>query len=350
MSMHSPTRADGPDRDGFFISKPDRSLMCCPPLNELPPPPLGRTGWPWTEGFGTFPENMPDNSPWPSISIVTPSYNQGDFLEETIRSVLLQGYPNLEYLVIDGGSTDCSLDIIKKYEPWLTSWVSEPDRGQAHAINKGLERCTGRIFNWVNSDDILAPNALTTIALRFGDHDGVAGAVLNFDDAGGHREIIKNLIKESSGASFHQPGLWLIRENVAICGGLDESLHFTFDWDLAMRYLANFPSVCYTDDVLVYFRLHDRSKTVSARSQFDAEQLRVCAKILAEPTYARMHSYCSMRLRQNTWWSQLERTADCPEYSLSNKLFRILFGALADPPVRLTRLTAGTIKRLILGR
>jgi glycosyltransferase involved in cell wall biosynthesis len=318
-------------------------------LLGLPPPPPGKTGWPWTGGFGALPEKMPDDSPWPILSIVTPSYNQGDFLEETIRSILVQGYPNLEYIVIDGGSTDCSLDIIKQYEPWLTYWVTEPDRGQAHAINKGLERCTGRIFNWINSDDILAPNALATIALLFGDHDCVAGAVANFDGAG-HREIIKNLIKRSSGESFHQPGLWLIRENIAICGGLDESLHLAFDWDLAMRYLAHFPSVCYTDDLLVYFRLHDRSKTVCKRSQFREEELRVCSKIVRDPTYATLHSYCSRRLRESLWYRQLERTADCPEHSVSTKLFKIIFSALADPPVRVTRLTAGTIKRLVLHR
>jgi glycosyltransferase involved in cell wall biosynthesis len=318
-----------------------------PLLKDLPE--AGKSGWPWSVEGPQVPPLRPDSSPWPRISVVTPSYNQGTFIEETIRSVLLQGYPNLEYIVIDGGSTDQTVDVIRRYEKWLTYWVSESDRGQAHAINKGLERCTGRIFNWINSDDILAPNALATVATRFGDHDGVAGAVVNFDEIG-HREIVKNLIKKSSGESFHQPGLWLIRENIAICGGIDESLHFAFDWDLAMRYLATFPSVCYTDDVLVYFRLHERSKTVGKPSQFHEELLRVCSKIVREPRYATLHSYCSRHLRQNLWWRQLERTVDCPEYSLSNKLFRIIFGALADPSVRVSRLTAGTIKRLILGR
>jgi glycosyltransferase involved in cell wall biosynthesis len=322
--------------------------MPSPTLAGLSTPPPAKAGWPWTVEAPQVPPLRPDGSPWPRISIVTPSYNQGAFIEETIRSVLLQGYPNLEYFVIDGGSTDQTVDVIRRYEKLLAYWVSEPDRGQAHAINKGLERCTGRIFNWINSDDILAPNALATIALLFGDHDGVAGAVVNFDDAG-NREVIKNLVKGSSGESFHQPGLWVIRENIAICGGLDESLHFTFDWDLAMRYLACFPSICYTAESLAYFRLHEHSKTVSKRSQFHEEELRVCAKIVREPAYATLHSYCSKRLRQNLWWRQLERTANCPEYSLSNKVFRIIFGALADPPVRVNRLTAGTIKRLILG-
>ena len=105
---------------------------------------------------------MPNGEAWPRISIVTPSFNQGQFIEETIRSILLQGYPNLEYIIIDGGSTDESVEIIKKYEPWLTYWVSEKDRGQAHAINKGLERCTGEILAYINSDDYYYPGCFCT--------------------------------------------------------------------------------------------------------------------------------------------------------------------------------------------
>src|SRR5262245_2264682 len=117
--------------------------MRCPLLSALPPPPPGRDGWPWTVASDPLPETRPNGSAWPRISVVTPSYNQGRFLEETIRSVLLQGYPDLEYFVIDGVSTDESVAIIERYAPWLSFWVSEPDGGQVEAINKGIARATG---------------------------------------------------------------------------------------------------------------------------------------------------------------------------------------------------------------
>ena len=110
---------------------------------------------------------MSNGSPWPKISIVTPSYNQGQFIEETIRSVLLQGYPNLEYFVIDGGSKDNTVEIIKKYGKWLTHWVSEPDKGQAHAINKGLERASGAVAAYLNSDDFYLPGALEHVGKTY---------------------------------------------------------------------------------------------------------------------------------------------------------------------------------------
>lgn len=141
--------------------------MQCPSLNELPLPVADKRGWPWTEESLPLPETMADGKPWPRISIVTPSYNQGRFLEETLRSVLLQGYPDLEYIVIDGGSTDESGEIIRKYEAWLTYWVSERDQGQSDAINKGWRRCTGDIIVWLNSDDGYAPNALCEVARAF---------------------------------------------------------------------------------------------------------------------------------------------------------------------------------------
>jgi GT2 family glycosyltransferase len=123
-------------------------------VKDLPAPPAGKRGWPWTVGSKLLPSRRSDGSDWPRLSIVTPSYNQGQFLEATIRSVLLQGYPNLEYIIIDGGSNDESVEIIRKYEKFLSYWVSEKDKGQTDAINKGLVKTTGDYLGWVNSDDI----------------------------------------------------------------------------------------------------------------------------------------------------------------------------------------------------
>lgn len=128
-------------------------------LSQLPSPPHGEHGWPWTEQ--TDPAIYNDKgTAWPKITLVTPSYNQGIFVEEAIRSVLLQNYPNLEYIIFDAQSSDESVAVVKKYEQWLTHWKSEPDRGQSHAINKGLALSTGKYFNWHNADDILLSNSL----------------------------------------------------------------------------------------------------------------------------------------------------------------------------------------------
>ena len=191
--------------------------MHCPRLNELPPPPTGQVGWPWTEETPPLPPTAPGGHPWPLISIVTPSFNQGAYLEEAIRSILLQGYPNLEHILIDGGSTDGSVAIIKKYERWFTHWVSERDRGQAHAINKGLARCTGEIFNWINSDDYLMAGALRKIAATFPGADAVAGAVLNFNGNGRQEYLVPRTwtwrtgLRRSVRPKWHQPGVWLRR-------------------------------------------------------------------------------------------------------------------------------------------
>jgi glycosyltransferase involved in cell wall biosynthesis len=160
-------------------------------LHQLPAPPEGRTGWPWTIETAHLPLGFRERA-WPKISIVTPSFNQGQFIEETIRSVLLQNYPNLEFIVADGGSTDETVSIIKKYEPWISSWSSAPDGGQVRALNRTLNRTSGVILNWLNSDDLLLPGALFTVAELFmlrKDVDLVSGARLQRSAATGTEEI-----------------------------------------------------------------------------------------------------------------------------------------------------------------
>jgi glycosyltransferase involved in cell wall biosynthesis len=244
----------------------------CPTFDQLPPPPPGKNGWPWTEECPQLPQAMPDGRPWPRISIVTPSYNQGQFIEETIRSVLLQGYPNLEYIVVDGGSTDNSLEIIRKYSPWLAYWVSEPDRGQAHAINKGFHRATGDMTAWINSDDLYAPTALSVVAKRHAEQPAavILGSVENFRNGTGAAEIIRQsnvnlralLLPETERCTWHQPGIFVPRSVLDPAGPLDETLHYSFDLDWLCRLVQRAP-VTYLDQLVARFRIHETAKSTA---------------------------------------------------------------------------------------
>jgi glycosyltransferase involved in cell wall biosynthesis len=206
----------------------------------------------------------------PKISIVTPSFNQSHFLEETIESVLEQTYPNLEYIVIDGGSTDSSVEIIKRHEKWLHYWVSEPDRGQSHALNKGFSRSTGDLLAWLNSDDLYAEGALHRIAEKYKEYPDhiIAGSVLSFNDVTKEASVMKpmnitfeNVVKfwEEKFVCY-QPGVFFPRQSFEKVGGLNEAYHYVMDYDLWSRLLQQ-GSVSYIDNIVAKFRLHGASKT-----------------------------------------------------------------------------------------
>jgi glycosyltransferase involved in cell wall biosynthesis len=252
--------------------------MRCPTLEEIPKPSSREQGWPWTVATARLPETMSDGRPWPRISIVTPSYNQANYLEETIRSILLQGYPNLEYLVIDGGSTDASREIILKYQDWLSFWVSEPDEGQSCAINKGLQRITGELFNWINSDDVLLPHSLQTIAEshRLNPDSLLAADVLYRDERSGKETTVqqkhidfRNMVEFwNNTASFHQPGIFIPVHLLKQIGTLDERLHYAFDYELFCRLLSIAASVTYLAEPVATYRIHPASKSVSQSHSF----------------------------------------------------------------------------------
>jgi glycosyltransferase involved in cell wall biosynthesis len=216
--------------------------MRCPDLKELPPPPAHKTGWAWTEASPQAPA-LPDGLTYPLITIVTPSYNQAQFLEETIRSVLLQGYPELEYIVMDGGSQDGSVDIIRKYERWISYWVSEPDRGQSHAINKGWARAQGQVLYWLNSDDILLPGTLAQVGEAFARNKDlqVLSGICQVTDLDG--TLINNRPPRdfdlatliAGGKASGQPAVFFARDLVEQIGELNEKLHYTLDREYFIR-------------------------------------------------------------------------------------------------------------------
>lgn len=216
------------------------------------------------------------------ISVITPSYNQGDFIEETIDSILSQGYSDLDYIIIDGGSTDNTVEIIKKHEKHLTYWVSEPDKGQSHAINKGLQLASGDIINWLNSDDYLEPGALKTIGEAFKNSDtnvfiGRSNIVENGNvlrQSRGTDIYPENLAKTIGLARIDQPEHWWRKSVIDKIGPLNTHLHYTMDRDWWVKYLLRygFLGIKKTDAVLSNFRLHPDSKTVSSATEFFHER------------------------------------------------------------------------------
>jgi len=294
---------------------------------------------------------------FPSVSLITPSFNQGQYIEQTITSVLDQQYPNLEYIIIDGGSTDNTVAIIKKYERHLTYWVSERDQGQANAINKGLSYCTGEIFNWLNSDDYLQPGSLQKIAAAFSDPsvDLVAGKVNNFST--GLSDIVSNqqltatgLMRWDKGVQFVQPGVWMWRKYFNACGGLNELFQYAFDWDMMIRYLSLFPQVKYLPDTLVNFRLHDASKTVSALHQFVQEEQLIIEALYANSDFKTLHPVCKYKIARAGWTKFLSTTIEAAGISKAKKIAGIISKLNNQPrDTGITRMTLGAIKQILVG-
>jgi glycosyltransferase involved in cell wall biosynthesis len=209
---------------------------------------------------------------FPKITIVTPSYNQGRYIEETVRSILLQNYPNLEYLIFDAGSTDQTMEILKRYEPWLDYCCSERDRGQAHAVNKGFARATGDLLNWVNSDDVLFPGALQAVAQaareRLSENVIFYGNRIRFDADGRrfdfdlppkHLTLLHFLI----GSHIPQETAFISRAAYEKLGPLNEERKFALDYDYWARAIVNGTQFRHVGRFLGGMRFHELSKSLT---------------------------------------------------------------------------------------
>ena len=225
-----------------------------------------------------YPATLPDGSPWPKISIVTPTYNQGKFIEETINSVVNQDYPNLEYIVVDGASTDETQDILERYRWAFDTLISEPDEGQSDAINKGMGIATGEILTWLNSDDMLAPGTLYAMAMAFwkSKADMVVGTVQLLKDG----EVVDEHLtscpngplrlselldldgKWLEGRFFFQPELMFTRNLWERAGGyVDTKLYYSMDHELWLRFAIAGAEMHVIGRPTVLYRMHEEQKT-----------------------------------------------------------------------------------------
>lgn len=205
---------------------------------------------------------------YPKISVITPSFNQGAYIEKTIRSVLDQGYPNLEFIILDAGSTDNSVEIIRKYSDKITFWESKPDKGQADAIYRGFEMAKGDIIAWINSDDYFLEESLKAVGDYFLQNPNTIWLIGNGTIINGEgNEILKIFSPKINfdkilfhGAVFNQPSMFISRKAFFNCGGFDRTMKYSFDLDLYLNLAKNIDPD-QIDNFLSAFRFHEGSKT-----------------------------------------------------------------------------------------
>jgi len=256
--------------------------------SSLPLPPIGKDGWPWADHPHQHHTHRVDDINLPKISIITPSFNQGQYIEETIRSVLLQDYPNLEYIIIDGGSSDDTLRILKKYDSWIT-WISEPDEGQTNAINKGLKMASGEILAYLNSDDIYEPGTFYTIAHTFverGDIAMIYGDVMHIDENSDFIEYHETgeMDKERymSGAFYlPQPSVFFRKCVLKTLGYFDEKLHLGMDFDYWLRIILTLKAL-YVHQTFAKARIYRLAKSNALDYRYLQERIYILDKIFRD--------------------------------------------------------------------
>jgi len=226
----------------------------------------------------------------PLVSVVTPSYNQGRFLEQTIQSVLVQEYPAVEYILVDGGSTDDSRAIIERYAEHFSWWVSEPDHGQSDAIRKGFAHATGDILCWLNSDDLFAPGAISRAVQALEADPGlgfVYGNAISIDQYGRPMNDMKfTQLGMDDLAAFEiicQPAVFMHRAAYEGAGGVDPGYHLLMDHHLWLRIAARWP-IRYVDCTLAFARRHGEAKNVTQAESFGREARRIARWLLSDST------------------------------------------------------------------
>lgn len=278
----------------------------------FPAPPDGLHGWPWNTTNNAIENTVSDNHKWPRITIVTPSFNQGQFIEETIRSVLLQGYPNLEYIIIDGGSTDETIRIIQKYARWITYWQSAADAGQADAIGEGFQQASGEILAWQNSDDFYEPGAFKHVAQFFTANPDLVfvNGDVNLVDLNSQfkRRIFAMHPSRFFAANcgqhgWPQPGCFWRKSAYEQIGGIDPTLQFCMDKDLFIRLVSVGNGRRVSGPPLANFRVHEQAKTTTLAHVAQRETESIIKK------YGNTRWAKHPRLLKLLWWFYRKQAA-----------------------------------------
>ena len=248
---------------------------------------------------------------YPKISIVTVSYNQCEFIEDNIKSVIEQNYPNVEHIIIDAGSTDGTLYILKKYDKYL-NWISEPDKGQSDGLNKGFKKATGEIIGWINSDDKLTPNSLNTVGEYFRKNEDEIAVVGNLNLI----DVKSNLIRTLIGSPYVYKDMLNNRRGVTQgstffkktifekIGYLDESLHFAMDFDLFLR-ISSIKTVPFINTTLAELRIQPNAKTTNGLAKFKKDHIKIALKhnasILSKGLLSDYYVILTQPLRNINW-------------------------------------------------
>ena len=325
-------------------------------IRKCPPPISGKQGWPWDEKSITLRDMVYTDPSWPRVSIVTPSFNQGAFIEETIRSVLMQSYPHIEYIIIDGGSTDETVRIIRKYESLLSFWASDADEGQADALRRGFALAQGEILAFLNADDVYAPNAVETAVSAFRNNPAltlVHGDSIFIDGSGneiGHKRgregpYLSYFLRLANPIS--QPSAFWRRTDYEAIGGFDPKLHYIMDYDLWSRMGLLGKKFRHVAADLSLFRIHTSSKTNQSMLPFEQERLQLVQKYLrdailgpiliphSDQLFGAVHlrlanAFCVEGDRHKAWAHYKKAVRYSPQLSYSwpslNLLLRLLLG------------------------
>lgn len=300
----------------------------------------------------------------PRVLIVTPSFQQGEFLGATIQSVLSQTNSHCRYVVADGGSRDGSHDILRAHHDQIDHILWGPDKGQSDAIKLAIDasQWAGQPvwFNWINSDDLLAEGCIESLLetiRRNPRADAIAFDVEAFgDDISSYtmpnRRLSALAMLRDDDYRFAQPGLWCRLDNLAACGGIDRALQYGFDWDMWVRYLARFPNVVYTGSIGAKFRLHGQSKTSTESEKDDSDnafqiELIQIRQKLAQSLPPNLARWCQFGHLRRQWHVRLAGIMDDVDRSPVGSIRNIAAAWFRDPRVVGSSRTIGAVARLL---